>query len=305
MYGYMRGMGEDLFRGKENDMKKLSRALLFIFCAAVVFAGAGKVSAAVQAGYIFDIQGTAELKSAEGRTITLKRSEHILYAVKEGDRISVQKGRVVIASLKESKGYEIGDNSEGLAKPGRMVAVRGKVSELTGLHAPSNGSSGSMGGFVVRGVRPCIRAISPVSTTILDPAPVLSWENRCPGDRKVTVKIISGDTVVFSAESEASSLKVPGKILSYGKEYRWIVDSGKVNNVSGGVFSLPSRAQAEELAGRMTAFTERRDDLSFRLSYVFFLIDNNLNELARAEVKSLKADFPDNEHLRKMEEDMR
>lgn len=286
-------------------MKKVGVVLLFIFYGAAMFLTAGEVRAAAQAGYIFDIKGTAELKSAEGKTITLKRSEHILYAVKEGDRISVQKGRVVVASLKESKGYEIGDNSEGLAKPGRMVAVRGKISELTGLYAPGGTSSGSMGGFVVRGVRPCIRAIAPVSTTILDRAPMLSWENRCPGDRRVTVKIISGDTVVYSAESEGSSLKVPDKVLAYGSEYRWIVDSGKVNNVSGGVFSLPSEREAEEFGRKIAAFKERKEDLSFRLSYVFFLVDNNLNDMARAEIKTLKADFPENEHLKKMEESIR
>jgi len=286
-------------------MKTGSTVLLFILCAAAVFAGAGEVSAAARTGYIFDIKGTAELRSAEGKTIALKRSEHILYAVREGDRISVQKGRVVVASLKEGKGFEIGDNSEGLAKPGRIVAVRGKVSELTGLHTPGSAPAGSMGGFVVRGVRPCIRAISPVSTTILDPAPILSWENRCPGDRKVTVKIISGDTVVYSAESEGSSLKVPDKVLAFGNEYRWIVDSGKINNVSGGVFSLPSEAEAEEFSRKIAAFRERKEDLSFRLSCVFFLVDNNLNDMARAEIKTLKADFPDNENLRKMEEGIR
>jgi len=286
-------------------MKKISMALLLIFWAAAIFPGAGEVGAAAQAGYIFDIKGTAYLKSAGGKTIALKRSEHILYAVREGDRVSVEKGRVVIASLKESKGYEIGDNSEGVAKPGGMVAVRGKISELTGLHAPGSASPGSMGGFVVRGVRPCIRALSPVSTTILDPAPVLSWENRCPGDRKVTVKIISGDTVVYSAASEGNSLKVPDKVLAFGNEYRWIVDSGKANNVSGGVFSLPSEAEAEEFGRKMAAFKEHKEDLSFRLSCVFFLVDNNLNDLARAEIKTLKADFPENEHLKKMEESIR
>jgi hypothetical protein len=38
---------------------------------------------------------------------------------------------------------------------------------------------------------------------------------------------------------------------------------------------------------------------------VFFLVDNNLNDMARAEIKTLKADFPDNENLRKMEEGIR
>lgn len=286
-------------------MRKMRVALLFIICGAAVVLWTGEARAAAQAGYIFDIKGTAELTGADGKTISLNRSRHILYAVREGDRIKVEKGRVVVASLKESKGYEIGDNSEGMAKLGRMVAVRGKVSEMAGLHAPGNTSGGSMGGFVVRSVRPCIRATSPVSTTIIDPTPLLSWENKCPGDRKVTVKIISGDTVLFSAESEGSSLRVPGKVLAYGNEYRWIVDSGKANNVSGGVFSLPPEAETRDLQKRIAAFEERRDDLSFRLSYVFFLVDNNLNDLAKVQVRALKADFPDNEYLKKMEESIR
>ncbi len=286
-------------------MRKICMTVLLIFCGAVIIFAAGHAGAAQQAGYIFDIQGTAQLKSAEGKTITLKRSEHLLYAVKDGDRIKVEKGRVVVASLKESRGYEIGDNSEGVARLGRVVAVKGKVSELQGLHAPGKTASGSMGGFVVRSVKPCIRATSPVNTTIMNLTPQLTWENKCPGDKKVTVKIISGDTVLFSAESADNFLKVPAKVLAYGNEYRWIVDSGKVNNVSGGVFSLPSQAEADEIGRKIASFEERRQDLSFRLSYVFFLVDNNLNDLARAEVKALKTDFPDNEYLKKMEDSIR
>lgn len=286
-------------------MRKICVTILLIFCGAVVIFAAGHAGAAQQTGYIFDVQGTAQLKSAEGKTVTLKRSEHLLYAVKDGDRIKVEKGRVVVASLKESRGYEIGDNSEGVARSGKVVAVRGKVSELQGLHAPGKTASGSMGGFVVRSVKPCIRAVSPVSTTIIDLTPQLAWENKCPGDKKVTVKIISGDTVLFSAESGDNSLKVPAKVLAWGNEYRWIVDSGKVNNVSGGVFSLPSQAEADEIGRKIASFKERREDLSFRLSYVFFLVDNNLNDLARAEVRALKTDFPDNEYLKKMEDSIR
>lgn len=286
-------------------MRKICMTVLLIFCGAVIIFAAGHAGAARQTGYIFDVQGTARLKSAEGKTVTLKRSEHLLYAVKDGDRIRVEKGRVVVASLKESRGYEIGDNSEGIARLDKVVALRGKVSELQGLHAPGRTAPGSMGGFVVRSVKPCIRAISPVSTTIMDLTPQLAWENKCPGDKKVTVKIISGDTVLFSAESADNSLKVPARVLAYGNEYRWIVDSGKVNNVSGGVFSLPSQAEADEIGRKIASFKERKEDLSFRLSYVFFLIDNNLNDLARAEVRALKADLPDNEYLKKMEDSIR
>ncbi len=166
-------------------------------------------------GYIFDIQGAAQLTNTEGRKIVLKRGEHLLYAVKEGDRIKVEKGKVVIASLKDNRGYEIGNNSEAVAKPGAIVAVKGSVSELKGLHAPGKAGSGSMGGFVVRGTKPCIRALSPVSTAIISTAPKLSWENKCPGDKGVTVKIISGDNVLFSGQTREDSLAVP-------EEYPWI-----------------------------------------------------------------------------------
>ncbi len=217
----------------------------------------------------------------------------------------MRKGRVVVASLKESKAMRSATTRKD-CETGRMVAVRGKISEPRASMPPGEAPHrGPWEALPCGGVRPCIKAISPVSTTILDPAPVLSWENRCPGDRKVTVKIISGDTVVYSAESEGSSLKVPDKVLAYGNEYRWIVDSGKVNNVSGGVFSLPSDTEAEEFGRKIAAFKERKEDLSFRLSYVFFLVDNNLSDLARAEIKTLKADFPENEHLKKMEESIR
>jgi len=285
-----------------STMKKIYIIIIMIFCGSFILLGATQARAAGQAGYVFDVQGAAELKGTDGKTIKLKRSEHLLHAVKEGDRIKVGKGRVVIAVLKENKGYEIGDNSEGVAKEGRIVAVKGKVTELKGLHAPGKATTGSMGGFVVRSVKPCIRALSPVSTAIMDLTPELVWENKCPGDKRVAVKIISGDNVLFSAESEGSSLKVPGKILAYGGEYRWIVDSGKVNNVSGGVFSLPAEDEVKQINKKIDDFRQRRQDLSFRLSYVFFLVDNNLNELAREQIKALKADFPDNSYIKKMED---
>ena len=279
--------------------------IVLICCIFVGMCVAGDLYAAVQTGYIFDVQGSAQLTSAQGKKIALKKGEHLLYAVKEGDRIKVEKGKVVVASLKDSKGYEIGNNSEALAKPGTMVALKGSVSELKGLHAPGKAGSGSIGGFVVRGAKPCIKALSPVSTAIISTAPTLSWENKCPGDKEVMIKIISGDSVLFSRQTREDSLAVPGNVLGYNKEYRWIVDSGKVNNVSGGVFSIPSAEEVSELTRQIARFEESKRDISFHLSYVFFLIDNNLNDLARVEVRALKSAYPDNEYLKKMEESIK
>lgn len=284
------------------------KRILITLAAFYIVAGlgsAGMVYAAVQAGYIFDIQGSAQLTNAEGKKVSLKKGEHLLYSVREGDRIKVEKGKVVIASLKDNKGYEIGNNSEAVARSGAVVAVRGSVSELKGLHAPGKSGAGSIGGFVVRGMRPCLRAMSPVSTAIVSTTPVLTWENKCSGDKEVSVKIISGDNVLFSRQTRQSRLAVPQNILGYNKEYRWIVDSGTVNNVSGGVFSIPTADEVRELTREINLYEKRKSDISFRLSYVFFLIDMNLNDLARAEIQALKNEYPDNEHLKKMEESIK
>ena len=285
-------------------MKRLLITLA-AFCIVAGFAAAAAVYAAVQAGYIFDIQGLAQLTNTDGKKIVLKKGEHLLYSVREGDRIRVEKGKVVIASLKDNKGYEIGNNSEAVARSGAVVAVRGSVSELKGLHAPGKSGTGSIGGFVVRGARPCIRALSPVSTAIISTTPTLTWENKCSGDKEVTVKIISGDSVLFSRQTRENTLAVPENVLGYNGEYRWIVDSGKVNNVSGGVFSIPAAGEVRELTNEINLFEKRKKDISFHLSYVFFLIDNNLNDLARAQIQTLKNEYPDNEYLKKMEESIK
>lgn len=284
----------------------MRRQLIILLCS--VFAGifmAGSLEAAVQTGYIFDIQGSAQLTSADGKKIVLNKSQHLLYAVKEGDWIKVEKGKVVIASLKDSKGYEIGSNSEAVAKIGSVVAVKGSVSELKGLHAPGKAGSGSIGGFVVRGAKPCIKALSPVNTSIITTTPTLNWENRCSGDKQVMVKIISGDSILFSRQTREDSLAVPANILAYNQEYRWIVDSGKVNNISGGVFSIPAADEARELSRQIALYEGSKNDISYYLSYVFFLIDNNLNDLARVQIKALKTEYPDNEYLKKMEESIK
>jgi len=286
-------------------MKKAAVVIFTVLFGFLLFLGAAKPCAARQAGYIFDVQGDAKLKTVDGKTFRLKRDEHLLHAIEEGDIIRVTKGKVVIAVLKENVGYEIRDNSEGIAKDGRIVAIRGKVSELEGLHAPGRVATGSMGGFVVRSVRPCIRAISPVSTTIIELTPELAWENKCPGDKTVTVRIMAGDTVLFSTQSENNSLTVPENVLAFGHKYRWVVDSGKAKNVSSGFFSVPSESEVKKIIKKIDQFREHRQDLSFRLSYVFFLIDNDLNEMAKEQVKALRSDFPGNRYITQVEESIR
>jgi hypothetical protein len=281
------------------------RRAILIFFTLLIFATiyVDELHAIDSFGLIFDIQGNAEIRDSEGKITKLKRSGHLLRPVKEGDRIRVANGRVVIVSMKENKGYEIVSNSEALVKDKKIIAVKGKISEVRGLHPPGEGTKGSIGGIVLRKVKPCMRAISPVNTYILESTPELVWENNCYKEKKVTVKIICEERIIFSAESEGSSIKVPETILKYGKEYRWIVDSGRAYNISEGAFYVHEENEIKNIRENITHYTQYGSDLPLRLSYIFYLLDKNLNEMAKAEIKRLNVDFPENTYIKQLVEE--
>ncbi|OPY72300.1 MAG: hypothetical protein A4E64_03002 [Syntrophorhabdus sp. PtaU1.Bin058] len=278
-------------------MTKGITGMMFLVVALLGFAGMN-VNAAERYGLVFDVQGNVEVQGADGKVTKLKKTEHVLFPVNEGDRVKVIQGKVVIVSLKENKGYELASNSEGIVKNRKLVAVKGSVKEIQGLNPPGKGVSGSIGGIVLRSIRPCIKTVSPVNTNIFDVTPELVWNNTCRGDKKVTVKIMSGEQMIFHAESAENALKIPPGVLQYGKEYRWIIDGGKNRNISGGGFTIVSEDEAKEIAQRIAFYRERGDDLSYRLSYIFYLLDRNLNETAKAEIQKLKRDYPENTYIR-------
>ncbi len=70
-------------------------------------------------------------------------------------------------------------------------------------------------------------------------------------------------------------------------------------------FQSPPPKRSASLTRQIARFEERKRDISFHLSYVFFLIDNNLNDLARVQINTLKNEYPDNEYLKKMEESIK
>ncbi|MBI4823418.1 MAG: hypothetical protein HY805_04200 [Nitrospirae bacterium] len=252
-------------------------------------------------GMVFDIQGTVEVKTSDGRLIKLRKDRHVLYPIKDGDRINVMAGgRVVIVSIKGKQGYEILSNSSVEITEGRIRTIKGTVNIKEGFHAPEEGAGGQIGAVVLRSSikEPCIRTVSPVNTSILDLTPELVWRLDCKGIKKVSVRILTGKDVIFSRDTEVNSMKVPEGILKYGETYRWLVDGGPVG-IFGGTFLIPEEQEVKNINEKIASLKAGKD-LSERLSYVFYLLGNGLNEHAKSEIELLEREFPENEYIREL-----
>jgi hypothetical protein len=281
-------------------MKKLSFIIFFfVLCGAT---GIRELSAAENTGLIYDIQGNAEKRSVDGKTTILKRNLHLLLSVKEGDILKVGSGRIVIVFAKDNVGYEIGSNSEGVVKNKRILPVRGTVKEMKGLHPPNEGVQGLIGGLVMRKGRPCVIAHSPVNTAILTLTPQLVWENNCPDAQEVVIKIISQNSVVFSMQTSANSVKIPAGILKYGAEYQWIIESKRMTGFPGGKFSILDETQATQVNDDIMLFKQQENDPSYRLSLIFFLLDKNLKEMARDEIMKFTKEYSENTSFKELME---
>lgn len=284
-------------------MKKIV-CILFLISIFVCFTGL-ELQSQERFGLIFDVHGNVEIGSHDGKVMQLKRSEHLLYPVKDGDRIKVGEGKIVVVSMKENKGYEMLSGTEATVKGKRIVAIKGKINEVKGLQPPGEGTRGSIGGLVLRGIsiKPCIRAVAPNNTAIIDLTPELVWENKCADSKKVYVKVISGEQVVFNTETEEGSVKLPENVLSYGKEYRWMVDSLKAYDV--GSFSIHGENEIKSIQENIAYLKNRGDDITYRLSYVFYLLNKNLNLMAKDELKRLHAEYPENIYLQELMKELR
>lgn len=252
-------------------------------------------------GMVFDVEGNVELKQGHGASIKLKKDRHILHPLKDGDRINViGSGKIIIVSLKEKQGYEVTSNSSAVIEGGRIKAIKGVVNIKEGFHAPKEGADGPIGAVVLRGIikEPCIKTLSPVNTAILSLMPELKWDITCKGLKKVSIKILAAREVIFNVETEGVSLKVPEGILRYGETYRWLVDAGTPYGIVGGTFSIPQEEEIKIIQEKLNS--HKSPDLSQRLSYIFYLIENRLNEYAKSEIEGLEREFPENNYIREL-----
>lgn len=262
-------------------------------------------------GEVFDVQGKVTILNKDGEKTVLTRDRHILYPVREGDRIKVEKtGKVVVMPYNDRHGYEILSNSEVRVANGKIVKIKGTVNIKEILHPPKyrgdNGreaGTGTLkGGFLtLRGAGPCVRAVSPVNTTVLELTPEFRWENNC-GDKKVVIKISENNKEIFRLEHTGSHTMVPEGALKYGKEYIWEISTSESGEEVIGRFSIPEEEKVKSIKEQILSYKQLYSDLSHRLSYLFYLLDNNLSELARAEIEKLKAEFPENSYIEQLME---
>jgi len=245
---------------------------------------------------IFGAHGTVQITPKGGNPAVINNEKSLMMKVANGSTIKIiGKGKVVVVSLKSRKALEIGDNSTALVAPDTIRALSGTVSPKSGFAQPT-GKDGKMGGIVMRGKanqRSCIKAISPINTTIPALTPELRWENRCSGLSRVNLTILSDERVVHSAEvSTLPSYKVPENILKEGNRYLWMIDGGASFDMASGVFLVTTATEREELLQRMkdvNSSTSTED----RIAYVYFLSDRGFSEMAREEGNRLRAAFPE------------
>lgn len=280
-----------------KEVKKMKRVLLIIalLIIPVLCYGGEKF------GMVFDVEGDVQLKSADGKSLKLKKELHILQPIREGDKVSVTgTGRLLIVSIKDKKGYEIGGDSSAIITDGRIKTIKGTVNVKDGYHAGKEGATGPIGAIVLRSVmrQPCIKTISPINTAVLELTPTLRWHNECK-NKNVSVKILAGREVIFNVETADGSIRVSEGILRAGETYRWLVDAG-ANGIVGGTFSVPEEEKINTINEKLTYYKESHSELPKRLSFVFYLLENSLNEYAKEELSRLEKEFPENPFIKEL-----
>jgi hypothetical protein len=251
-------------------------------------------------GVIFDIRGNAALKSAAGDVTELKRSKHILQSVNVGDVIEVNgAGRVLVVSTKDKKGYELLSDTTAEVQSSGIARVKGTVNIKEGYNVPSGGTRGDIGGIVVRDTirEMCIKSLLPLNSSVLTLTPTLRWKNSCEGTKMVTVMVLKDRYVVFEEITDKSTVRIPSGVLKEDQSYRWLIDGGQSSAILGGIIYTLDSDQADIINQKKAKFAQQNVELPERLSFLFLLVEQNLVELAEAEMDKLKGDFPDNSFI--------
>lgn len=274
--------------------------ILFIICGRVSYSYDGF-------GMVFDISGDVEVQSPGKSAVKLVKNKHLLYHVKEGDKISAAKnGKLLIVAFSDSKGFELGANTVAVIKNNEIKTITGTVAIKEGYHAPldipgaksKEKAAYPIGAVIMRGAnKPCVRLLSPVNTLILDLTPTLKWENDCKGVKKYSIRILKDAKEIAAFESSEQLFQMPRAIIKYGNSYDWIIKEDLRNSIVGSRFILPTEKEAVALNDMISRYQKDAASLPERLSLVFFLNDNYLYEMAAREIIKLKHDFPENEYI--------
>ncbi len=280
------------------------RIIHIIACLALISVLPGLVFGAHKFGVIFDVMGDATLISSKGKVKALKRSKHILSAVREGDTIKLNgTGKVVIVSIKDKIGYVITHDAEIIIEGDTVKAVKGDLQVKEGFSVPQGGAKGPIGAIVLRNSirKSCIEIVSPFNTSVITYTPTLKWKNSCKGLISVSVKVLEDRTVVFDTVTKGTSVQVAAGTLKPGITYRWLVDGGASVGIVGGTFTTVEQ-NVIDLVGTAKGSLSGKSELPELLSYLFMLLENDLNEMADIELAGLERKFPDNEYIKEIRE---
>ena len=278
----------------------MKRTVYLMFAAIIFTALAVDAHATDRFGLIFDINGKVSHIGSNGNKVLLERSSHILMPITVGDKFEVAgQGMVLIVSLRDKKGYEVTSDTKAVVQSDGLAAIQGTVLKRDGLKVPMPGaSSNPIGAVVLRAAarKSCIKIISPLNTAVLSLKPMLKWEKSCEGLQSVNVRILHERKVIYVTQAQGESLRIPEGVLKSDSHYRWLVDAAPVSGISGGAFTTISEDVYKEYENVKS--DEINNDLPQRLSFIFFLIENNLRSEALPQLNALKSDYPENEFLK-------
>lgn len=263
--------------------------------------GGGVVAGPANFGLVYGIQGKVDLRSPREEPVRLNEKNDILRIVKNGDKLRTNEdGKLIIVSLSEKMGYELMPNTLVRIVFNELSTVRGTVNRIEGLYFPKSLPARLGNGIMVANTpreKSCIRIVSPQDTSIITATPTLKWENDCKGNKKVTVKLISNQRIVYQAITGDTYMKIPKDVLDFEQTCTWLVDGGK-NGIVGGVFSILSEFDVKEALDMKFHYTRHEGDMHERVSYIFYLKHMNLSAMANAEVIRMKKDFPENTNIK-------
>lgn len=254
-------------------------------------------------GVFFDIRGNVSLKRSEGDVMELERSKHILHPVMVGDTIEVNgAGSVLVVSIKDKKGYELLSDTRAEVQSSGLAKLNGTINTKEGYHVPYKGAGGALGGIVLRDAARgrCIESLWPLNKSVLTLTPTLRWKNVCKGTKTVTVMVLKDRHIVFEKMTDKSSVTIPSDVFKEGQTYRWLIDGGPASVIVGGALYTLDKELASTISQKKESFAKQSVDLPERLSFLFLLIEQNLVDLAEAEIEKLKSDFPDNTFIQEL-----
>lgn len=258
--------------------------------------GGGKSVAPQDFGLIFDIEGFAEIKPPMKEPLKLEREKHLLHVVNYGDKLRVvREGKIAIFSIWDKKIYEIPENTLVQVLSSGLSTIRGgRIREMPALYDPQKVPERVLDMFTTHLLpeHSCLRVASPVNTSVETLTPTLEWNNSCEGVKKVTVKILKDKAVIYQTETGEQSFRVPKELLEHESTYSWLIDGGD-NGIVGETFTTLSNNQIVDYLEKKLYYSKNDQDNSVRLSFIIYLLNNNLNELARKEIVRLREEYPE------------